>query len=189
MSRRDAAKPLRGEQSSFATREDGTAKIEVHVAAVCVRKERGRWKVLAGKRTPKRSLFPNKWECGGGQVRPGENFKTAIQRQIFEEFGLTVDPLEVLETYEIHIGKSGQRVIPGVRFLCVARGGRPRLNGREFSRYRWLDIPLRVQLDWISGIRDVLDEVSARLTATASEAPPARKSAMGFHPARTAQSA
>jgi 8-oxo-dGTP pyrophosphatase MutT (NUDIX family) len=138
-------------------REDGQDLIETHVAGICIRWHRGRWQFLAARRTLARSLFPGKWECGGGQVRTGESFPTAIKRQVFEEFGLDVEPASLVEVYEIHIpGK--QKVIPGVRFMCLAKQGRVRLNKREFTMYRWSNLPVP-KLDWIPGVKEILERV------------------------------
>jgi 8-oxo-dGTP pyrophosphatase MutT (NUDIX family) len=136
-----------------AIREDGREQIEVHVAGACIRANEGRWQLLAAQRTKERSLFPLKWECGGGQVRKGEDFPAAIKRQIFEEFGLEVDPLWVIAPYAIHVPEG---IIPGVRFLCLAKHGTARLNKREFLRYRWVEIPVP-ELDWIPGMKEILD--------------------------------
>jgi isopentenyldiphosphate isomerase len=68
------------EHEQFAIREEGQDKLEVHVASVCVCVVNGRPQVLVARRTSSRSLFPGKWECGGGMVRRGEGFDTAIQR-------------------------------------------------------------------------------------------------------------
>jgi 8-oxo-dGTP pyrophosphatase MutT (NUDIX family) len=137
------------------------SRIEVHVAGVCLRARHNHWEVLIAKRTNGRQIHPGKWECGGGQVRRGESFPDAIKRQIFEEFGLEVEINELLETYEIHI--PGQRVIPGVRFLCVSEQSRIRLNKREFSSYRWVKFPVPTELDWIEGVKRILDVVGAQL--------------------------
>ena len=88
-------------------------------------------------------------------VRPGESFRTALKRQMFEEFGLEVDPWFVVEDYEIHV-LSGQQIIPGVRFLCKAPPGEVRLSKREFSTCKWIKLPLRESLDWISGIEETI---------------------------------
>jgi len=138
-------------------REEGRDRIEVHVAGVCLRAVNGRWKLLAAKRTRKRSLFPGKWECGGGQVRRGEDFIAALKRQMFEEFGLDIHPLYPIETYAIPIPQP-PRLIPGVRYLCVANAGRVRLNKKEHSSYRWLEIPVP-KLDWIGGLKETLDGI------------------------------
>jgi len=152
------------EHDQFPIREERQERLEVHVASVCVRVVKGRPQVLVARRTTERSLFPGKWECGGGMVRRGEGFDAGIQRQIFEEFGLEIERVRVLEVYEIPLPKNRrQPIIPGVRFLCVAKAGKVRLNKREFSTFRWLDLPVRESLDWIGGIKEILDEVATML--------------------------
>lgn len=151
-------KPLKSEHNGAApTREDGRIQIEVHVAGACIRLVNGRWKLLAAQRTDKRSLYPKKWECGGGQVRRGEDFVSAIKRQIEEEFGLSVVPYQIIEAYSIPI-PGQQSVIPGLRWLCIANAGRVRLHKREFSRYQWVDFPVP-KLDWIPGLRETLNRI------------------------------
>jgi 8-oxo-dGTP pyrophosphatase MutT (NUDIX family) len=149
--------PSRG-GAAFAIREDGSEPIDVHVASVCVRRAGREWKLLAAKRSSSRALFPGKWECGGGMVRPGEGFDAAIRREIFEEFGLDIERVRILQVYEIHV-PGPQRVIPGVRFLSITSEGRVRLNRRGFTSYRWLTLPVRERLDWIAGLKEVVDEV------------------------------
>jgi 8-oxo-dGTP pyrophosphatase MutT (NUDIX family) len=156
--KRPLARLSRRETAVFAVREDGSHLLEVHVASVCVRHVDGVWKLLAARRSPSRELFPGKWECGGGMVRGGEGFDAAIRREIFEEFGLQIQRVRILEVYEIHVPES-QAIIPGIRFLSIAKDGRVRLNRREFTRYRWLSLPITERLDWIPGLKDVVDEV------------------------------
>lgn len=137
-----------------AVRETHCERIEMHVAGACLRLNGDRWQLLAGRRTGERSLFPSKWECGGGHVQPGEDLRAAVKRQIFEEFGLDIVPQYIIEDYSIHVPRG---IIPGVRFLCIAKEGNVRLDPREFSEWRWLDIPIPADLDWIPGVKDVLD--------------------------------
>lgn len=158
-------KPRQPEHGEFPIREDRVERIEVHVAGVCLLENAERWYALAAKRTADRHLYPNLWECGGGMVRSGEGFRAALARQMFEEFGLTVDPWFLVEDYEIHVPPP-QKIIPGVRFACRAREGSVRLNPREFAESRWLALPLEESLDWIPGIREALDRVAARLASS-----------------------
>ncbi len=44
-------------------------KFELHVAAICFREHESKLEVLCAKRTPERTLYPGKWECGGGAVK------------------------------------------------------------------------------------------------------------------------
>jgi ADP-ribose pyrophosphatase YjhB (NUDIX family) len=129
-----------------------------------------------------RAIFFFKWECGGGQVRKGEGFESAIRRQIFEEFGLDVQPYSILQAYEIHGGV--QRIIPGIRWVCIAHEGRVRLNMREFTRYRWLKFPLPKSIDWIGGVKEALEAIAFDTLPdpAPTEAPrkPARRQQLGF---------
>jgi 8-oxo-dGTP pyrophosphatase MutT (NUDIX family) len=177
--RKPVRNALRVHEGSFHIREDGAARLEVHVAGVCVRNTEGRWQVLVARRTAARQLFPKHWECGGGTVHRGEGFHAAIRRQIFEEFGLTVEPVSILEVYEIHT-TGQQRIIPGIRFFCEVREGTVLLNEREFTQHRWLDLPVQERLPWIGGLKEVLDNVAASLYANPDPARTPRKQPVGF---------
>ena len=146
----------------FPIREDRRVRFEVHVAGVCVRPTNEHWEVLIAQRTHERHLYPGKWECGGGRVNDGEGFNDAVKHQIFEEFCIDVEPVDLLETYEIHV--SGQkRIIAGLRFLCIAGDGVVRLNQREFTQYRWVTFPVPTDLDWIEGVKKILDIIGPQL--------------------------
>jgi 8-oxo-dGTP pyrophosphatase MutT (NUDIX family) len=167
------------EHGRFQRREDGPPRLEVHVAGICYRRSNGGFEILAARRTKDRRLFPKKWEFGGGTVQPTETFESAIKRQIFEELGLQVRPMQVMEVYEIPI-RGPQRLIPGVRFICEAKAGRVRLNRREFSTYRWLKVPVRAKLDWISGLKEVVDSVSRMLVQASQEGAKRPARTIGF---------
>ena len=59
-------------------REHKKHLLEVHVAGISFYQE----KVLLLQRSPERRIYPYFWECGGGQVHPGENFEDAVKRQL-----------------------------------------------------------------------------------------------------------
>lgn len=175
---REARVTRREHNGMIKIREDGPDLIEVHVAAVCIRVVRGRWKLLAARRTEERSLFHGNWECGGGQVRTGEDFQAAIKRQIFEEFGLEIEPYSLVGDYSIHIPER-QRVIPGVRYLCLAKDGAVRLNRREFDVHRWVNFPVP-PLDWIGGLKETLDSIQLPDLPEGAGKPRGSKRAPGF---------
>jgi 8-oxo-dGTP pyrophosphatase MutT (NUDIX family) len=150
------------EHAGFPIREDKIHRIEVHVAGICARESADGWQILAAKRTAERSLFPEKWECGGGMVHAGESFEAALKRQMFEEFGLHVEPWFLVEAYEIHTSKA-QKIIPGVRFACLSKLGKVRLNKREFSSSKWIHLPLQERLDWIDGLEGAIRRITPRI--------------------------
>jgi 8-oxo-dGTP pyrophosphatase MutT (NUDIX family) len=147
-------------------------RIEVHVAVVCIRPSGDAWEVLLGKRTGNRSLYPGKWECGGGHVRAGESLEQAARRQIFEEFGLEIEIIgPPLEIYSIDV-PDGQRLIPGIRFLGLAGTASVRLNRREFRMHEWVRFPVPADRDYIDGVKKVLDRLGPELYSRVIERKP-----------------
>jgi len=140
-------------------RENHRETIEVHVAGICFRETTEGILVLIARRQPTRALYPGLWECGGGQVRAGENFEEAVARQMQEEFGAIVDRALAFSTYEIDTPDLPQGKIPGVKFICFLKGyadgatGPVRDEG-EHSECRWQPIDELSGFDFIPGVRD-----------------------------------
>jgi 8-oxo-dGTP diphosphatase len=133
-------------------REEKIHKLEVHVAGICFDND----KVLVLKRSASRSLYPNLWECGGGQVETGENFEEAVIRQLKEEAGVIIKPLIGLKSYEILV-KDEQRKIPGVRFICKIIGyidkNGPKIS-KEHTEWRWQPINKLDELEFIPKLKE-----------------------------------
>ena len=139
-------------------REEKQYKIEVHVAGVCFRETENDIEVLIVKRQNNRRLYPDKWECGGGQVYEGENFEEAIRRQMAEELGVIVDRVLVFGTYEINAPDLDQKKIPGIKFVCFwhsyADDKSPMIDEKEHSEWKWQSINNLSEVDFISGIEN-----------------------------------
>lgn len=140
-------------------REKDQSRIEAHVAGICIKDD----SVLVAKRSPDRKIYPGLWECGGGQVKPGENFEEAITRQMKEELGIDVKPLHVFRTYEISVPELEQQKIPGIKFACsllgYIRGEGPTIS-EEHTEYRWQPIGKLDEFEMIPGLKE--DIISAR---------------------------
>lgn len=140
-------------------REKGIHKIEVHVAGLCIKKDNNKLKILVGKRSPNRALFPNYWECGGGQVKSGENFISALKRQMKGEFNIDIEVGPPLEVYDI---KTQDSVIPGVRFICLMTDENQAVSiSEEFTDYRWIDEEKIDSYDFIPGLKERLKSALA----------------------------
>lgn len=65
----------------------------------CVWVYNGRGELLMTRRAPEKT-FPGTWENSGGAVKAGEQSRTAIARELFEETGICAeeDAFELLET-------------------------------------------------------------------------------------------
>jgi 8-oxo-dGTP pyrophosphatase MutT (NUDIX family) len=134
-------------------REKGLHKIEVHVAGICLDGDAsGDLRILIGKRNPRRELFPNKWECGGGQVHDNETFEEAIRFHMKEELNVDVDVICPILTYRIETSRG---VIPGLRLICRIKDTvqEPRPNPEEFTDCRWIDEDEIDDYDFIPGLK------------------------------------
>jgi 8-oxo-dGTP diphosphatase len=73
-----------------------------------------------------RPPLQGEWSIPGGMVELGENLEEGVGREVWEETGLRVEPLEIIEVFD-RIQKNGARVryhYVIVDYLCRRRGGR-----------------------------------------------------------------
>jgi len=135
---------------------DPSKNIEIHVAGICFRKGKTGLEIFVFKRSLLRRLYPGCWECGGGQVRPGESLRAAVVREMKEEAGLEVKPLMIFEDYTIVAPMLSQKLIPGVKFICRVKG-KSKINLQEgHTQYFWIspkDLEKR-KLKFIPGIEN-----------------------------------
>ena len=86
------------------------------------------------------------WSLPGGLVETGETLETAVKREIQEETGLQVEPLEMFELFErIMRDEQGQAEYHYVLldYLCKVVGGTLKA-GDDVSRAEWVrreDLP------------------------------------------------
>jgi periplasmic divalent cation tolerance protein len=121
-------------------REENRHEIEVHVAGICLRENNNSIEVLIAKRSDDRNIYPGYWECGGGQIKPGESFKDAVVRQHKEELNIISKAMIPVGTYEINVLDLPQKLIPGVYFLCEVILDDPKVDNREFVECKWIKI-------------------------------------------------
>ena len=79
------------------------------------------------------------WSIPGGLLELGEEMVEAARRELWEETGLKVEPLAVLEVFE-RIFRALQRVryhFVIVDFVCLLRGGKLR-PGSDVLEARWV---------------------------------------------------
>ena len=103
-------------------RENVIETPEVHVAGLCIRIDGSELKALIAKRNPDRALFPMLYEGCGGQLARSEYFTDGVKRHFRLEMNTEVDVVEhIHKFYEIVV--PNEPLIPGIKFLCVYKGG------------------------------------------------------------------
>lgn len=87
-----------------------------------------------------REPLKGEWSIPGGMLELGENLKEGVRREVWEETGLKVRPLEALLVFD-RIQKNGKRVqyhYVIVDYVCRRTGGRLK-SGSDVLDARWVD--------------------------------------------------
>ena len=144
--------------TQFIPREKKRECPEVHVAGVCIKREKNDTSVLIAKRNSDRKLFPGLYECGGGQLASSESFVDGVKRHFYSEMHIEVDMNEnIYKLYEIK--QPGVPKIPGIKFLCEYKHGD--FQSTNHSQHKWVtkdELILIPEHEFIPGIKeDIID--------------------------------
>lgn len=86
-----------------------------------------------------REPLKGEWSIPGGMLELGENMEDGVKREVLEETGLKIVPLEVLTVFD-RIQKNGKRVryhYVIVDYVCRPTGGRLK-SGSDVLDARWV---------------------------------------------------
>ncbi|MDD2822767.1 MAG: NUDIX hydrolase [Candidatus Daviesbacteria bacterium] len=102
-----------------------------------------------------------KWDLPGGRIKPGEKTEKALKREVREETGLALEKIEkVLAVQDILRVK--EKHIVRITFLGKCKLGKIKLDSREHSEYKWLNLnelkKYKVDLYLSPVIKQLLDE-------------------------------
>jgi 8-oxo-dGTP diphosphatase len=87
-----------------------------------------------------REPLKGEWSIPGGMLELGESLKDGVRREVLEETGLKVRPLEVLTVFD-RIEKNGERIqyhYVIVDYVCCPTGGLLK-SGSDVLDARWVE--------------------------------------------------
>jgi 8-oxo-dGTP diphosphatase len=99
------------------------------------------------------------WSLPGGLVEVGESLTSAVAREVLEETGLVVEPVELIELLD-RIHREGERVryhYVIADYLCRVTGGELRA-GSDAAEVRWVE-----RAEWNSHSALKLDPIAVRV--------------------------
>ena len=98
------------------------------------------------------------WEFPGGKLEENETSREAIIREIREELGVDVEPLQMIHTIEydyddFHLSMDV--------WLCELKEGTP--HSEEHTEERWLSAEELYDVDWLPADRTVISVIRGLL--------------------------
>lgn len=127
----------------------------IKVVAAIIENENN--EILCALRSPSMSI-PNMWEFPGGKVEPGEDMYSALQREIKEELGCTI---ETIEYFNNHTHEYEAFTINLIAIKSKIIEGSPLPS--EHSTFIWLKRENLASLKWapadIPAVEGLIEEI------------------------------
>ena len=111
---------------------------------VCAAIIREKGMILVSSR-PESKAAAGKWEFPGGKVEPGESYGECIKREMLEELGLEVIPLDVVFDIIHHYPAGAIRLV----FLRCLRKNGSEAVAKEGQDFRWIPLKGMRELDFL----------------------------------------
>lgn len=157
---------------------DGLHRVDV-TGIIWKKDEEGTYRYLITKRAPHKDAFPNIWTVPGGGVELADYMETeptymndegpqwcgaletALRREIREEVGIEVGPLEYLLDVAFQRKDGTPEIV--LSYYCPYQGGDIVLDD-DATEFVWVSVPELPNYDCISGIDHEIRMVEERLT-------------------------
>jgi len=104
---------------------------------------------------------PGLWEFPGGKLREGESAEESIIREIREELGISIKPLELLEPVVHHYPDRSIKLIPVVCDLKESEMANIHLA--EHDRFGWIDLDGLDEMDWLEADLGIVEQLKPLL--------------------------
>lgn len=138
----------------------GIDYIGVGIGAVIVNDE---GKIFLAKRGKEARNEMGKWECPGGALRFGDNFRDTIIREMKEEFGIEIEVGEPLRTFNHLIPEEKQHWV-ALAFMCKIKNGTPKiLEPEKCDEIGWFTFEEAKKMKLSSATRSRLDQISEKI--------------------------
>ena len=104
---------------------------------------------------PVGKVYAGHWEFPGGKVEPGETVEQALRRELHEELGITIGPVEPWQVELMDYPHARVRL-----HFCKVHAWQGEFEMREGQAMAWQDLPVQV-VPVLPGTVPVLDWFAA----------------------------
>jgi len=125
---------------------------QIMVPAAIIIKDR---KMFFQKRRDGRPEFA-KWEFPGGGVDNGESLVDCLKREVEEETGYKIEPLELLTPIMNKVEKKYNYQVFLPVYICKIKSGKIKIATNEISDHGWFTIKEALKLDFLPLNKDIL---------------------------------
>lgn len=109
------------------------SQLEFGIKGLLVQKE----KFLAVHKT---KITDDKYELPGGRMKFGETIEDTLKREMFEELGLEVKPLRILDIWN-YMSEDETRQVAGIIYLCKPTSKSITIMlSEEHDKYKWCQL-------------------------------------------------
>lgn len=125
---------------------------QLMVPAAIIIKDR---KMFFQKRRDSRKEFA-KWEFPGGGVNSGEDLIECLKREVKEETGFSIEPLELLTPIMNRSEKKYNYQVFLPVYICKIKSGKLKIATNETSDYGWFTIKEALKLKFLPLNKDII---------------------------------
>lgn len=104
--------------------------------------------------------WSNKWMMPGGHIEPGEKISDALEREVEEETGLKLKPIDIIAFGELINSKDFHRPAHFIYFdlLCKLESNNIKLDGKELTEYKWVKPVEALKLDLAESYAETIQD-------------------------------
>lgn len=124
--------------------------------------------ILIIKRSSDDSYMQGKWELPGGKLDIGQDISNALEREVLEETGLVIIPMDKVAYWHSEIISSGKyKGLPYIVLIGISRsiGGQVKIS-REHQDFKWIKAKDAIKYDLVPETRSALTVLSSKLTVS-----------------------
>jgi len=128
---------------------------QIMVPAAIIVKDR---KMFFTLRRDTRPAFNNKWEFPGGGVENGEDVTASLIREVKEETGFTIEPLELLQNIWTKTEHKYNYQVFLVIYVCKIKSGKIKIADNETADYGWFTMKEALKLDFLPLNKEIIQQ-------------------------------